>query len=556
MLWNLPRCQKEDDYRHLLNAEQKDVLKYATCMPNPPSFFLSGRAGTGKSLLLREIIADLNRIYRKSRSSPLSVAVCAPSGIAAHNINGLTIHAWAGLDPSCLTVTQTPESIAQKVHDTFKLSNKEALRRWRNVKSLVIDECSMIHPKLLDVLDLLGRKVKKKKILPFGGIQVILCGDLFQLPPVPWKDYQDIPAKSAYASSTLPSLDLGNLPSVSSKKLVHNEFCFDARVWPCIAKNTFDLKTEVRQSEDSLLRDLLNYIRFFDPKNTNILFPAADATLRALSGSTKGLIQLSSKKSESLLSLLHHVLPTPPLNVPSFQEMLQGQYMIPELLLRQNTNRLHHETTHLCSSNSEVDRINQKQLDELDGLKVTYNSSDGIFVNGHFQDVAKIDDAFLAHPKHVSLAIGAKVLLTKNLSVRHGLVNGSMGRVVDFRKSQDESDMLIPVVQFGEQLVEIPPVADYDITPRQYAPGGICRTQIPLRLAYALSIHRSQGQTLNRISVGLRDIFEYGQLYVAMSRVKKLSDLTLVGYDDIFSGPKGTESVRSRLWKLMKHPRL
>ena len=151
-----------------LTAEQLEVLNCA--VSSSTNIFLSGSAGTGKSHLLRAMIKSLEEKHGKD-----NVAVTAPTGIAATNLDGVTLHSW-----SCCGLAKEPAHVlVARITKDAKKANK-----WRNTKVLVIDEVSMLDRNFFDKLDAVGRRVRGDVGAAFGGLQLILCGDFFQLPPV------------------------------------------------------------------------------------------------------------------------------------------------------------------------------------------------------------------------------------------------------------------------------------------------------------------------------------------------------------------------------------
>ncbi|KAG7099567.1 hypothetical protein E1B28_001399 [Marasmius oreades] len=203
----------------VLSPEQEEVLKL---MKNEKSVFYTGSAGTGKSVLLREII----KWFKASRKN---LAITASTGIAAVNIGGTTVHSWAGiglgLDP--------PKDIATKFF-TNAQRFADVLKRWHQVDALIIDEISMLDGNLFDTLEYLARRIRESD-LPFGGIQLILSGDFCQLPPVPSRGQQG-----------------------SSKESC---FTFEARSWEECVGPPIVLQKVFRQKDQHFV-DMLNSMRF------------------------------------------------------------------------------------------------------------------------------------------------------------------------------------------------------------------------------------------------------------------------------------------------------
>ena len=185
-------------------------------MDNGDNLFITGAAGTGKSFLLRRIILSL-----KLKFSEDAVAICAPTGIAATNVSGVTIHSWSGVGLAKGPV----EDVIAKV-----MKSPQAVQRWRACKVLVIDEVSMLDNLLFEKLDAVGRHVRATPHAAFGGIQLVLTGDFFQLPPV-------------------------NIGRFGKK------FTFQSNVWGACNMQVVLLKTVVRQEGDQTFIRLLNEFR-------------------------------------------------------------------------------------------------------------------------------------------------------------------------------------------------------------------------------------------------------------------------------------------------------
>lgn len=458
-----------------LSEEQKKVLKLV--VQERKSVFFTGAAGTGKSVLLRRIIYDLRKKYEDG------VAVTATTGIAACNIGGRTLHSFGGISPSTYDVRKLLSYIRK---------SKKSVSRWRQVKVLIVDEVSMMAPELLDVLDEIAQTLRGNK-LPFGGIQLVLTGDFFQLPPVDKE-------KRAYA--------------------------FDAKCWKTIVHHTI-LLTQVFRQKDNTFANMLNEMR-------------------------QGALNDDAKKLFSGLSRSPDV---PPGITP----------------------------TRLFARRDEVQRANQQALDRLEGECFTYNAHDFVYNNAP----PTILDAHMA-PVELSLKKGAQVMLIKNFD--NTLVNGSVGMVIGFmrsdvfgglpklnenvgsvkditsigplslstctdlvdeefiqslqrsRKSRLAKQMqqtmgeptYYPIVRFylqnktfrdivvGPETWEL---TDYNETKLAE------RRQLPLILAWAISIHKSQGQTLDYVCVDMGSIFEVGQAYVAISRATNLDGLQVLRFN-------------------------
>jgi len=427
---------------YTLSSEQEAILRMA--LFEGKSLFFTGSAGTGKSILLRELIAQMQRKYHNG------IAVTASTGIAACNIGGLTLHSFAGIG---IGIDST-EKLVKKIKAAKVLWN-----RWQSTKVLIIDEISMIDDVLFDKIESIARQIRNTS-KPFGGIQVILTGDFFQLPPV---------GKDKVA-----------------------KFCFESSSWNRVIEQNVMLTHVFRQKDEEFVR-MLNEMRLND------MSPRTIEKFRSLS------------------------------RTPSYAD-----------------NSI--EPTRLYSLRNQVDAANNDRLQHLKGPIHRYTASD-------WGDASKLNGCMA--PTELELKLDAQVMLIKNLTPN--LVNGSTGIVVGFTnegKFMNESminDRLLekerpngtsrldtlpqilptdvyPIVRFvnGQEIV---------ISPEKWEveqPDGktiATRTQIPLMLAWALSIHKSQGQTLDRVFVDLGTVFEKGQAYVALSRATDINSLQVLNFN-------------------------
>ncbi|GAA6019588.1 hypothetical protein JCM10207_006936 [Rhodosporidiobolus poonsookiae] len=465
----------------LLSPEQQMVLKLV--VQDEKNVFFTGSAGTGKSVLLREIIRSLKEKYRGNTDA---VAVTASTGMAACNIGGTTIHSFAGIGIGAGTAEQLVNNIKR---------NRNANAKWQRVKVLVVDEVSMVDGILFDKLAQIAASLKKRSgskgaaaaSKPFGGVQLVVTGDFFQLPPV--------------TKGTTPT------------------FAFEAAAWKQCIDHTVNL-TQVFRQKDTEFIDMLNEMRF------------------------GRLTQESIKKFYALS------------RTPSYPVGI--------------------EPTELFPMRSEVDRANENRLRALRGEEHIFLSDDG--PKDPNQDPSKpprnksVLDSFMA-PEKLVLKVGAQVMLIKNLDLL--LVNGTVGTVVAFGLPELDADGDDGEEEFvdaeGEVIkvkrelsaadarkkakiaadvasgkMELQPVVEWQ-TPQgverkimareefktEDSKGEVVarRRQYPLILAWAMSIHKSQGQTIERVKVDLGKVFEKGQSYVALSRATSLAGLQVLRFD-------------------------
>ena len=369
---------------------------------------LTGQAGSGKTYVLNEFI-------RAAKDAGKTVAVTATTGLAATHLGGSTIHAWSGIG----------------VHDNLPphlISDMPKTRRETIQKAsiLVIDEISMLHDYRLDMIEEITRRVRNTD-QPFGGLQVILCGDFFQLPPVTRGDE-------------------------SGKFVVHSP------AWQALSPVICYLGEQHRQSDDQFL-DILTAMRAGD---------------------------LRQRHGNALLSRINA-------DVSDSQEV-----------------------TELHTTNIDVDSINQKALDQLNGEVHSFP----MLTTGSANYVDTLKRSCLA-PETLVLKKGALVMCIKN-SQDKKYVNGSLGMVIDF---EDLTGYPTVELRSGREVVVSPDTWELRDGDKKRA----SLTQIPLRLAWAITVHKSQGMTLDAARIDLRRAFVEGMGYVALSRVRSLSTLSLVG---------------------------
>ncbi|XP_067892471.1 ATP-dependent DNA helicase PIF1 [Heterodontus francisci] len=391
-----------------LTKEQSHVLGMILKGKN---IFFTGSAGTGKSFLLKRIVGAL---------PPKSTYTTASTGVAACHIGGTTLHSFAGIGSGKAPLQQCVE-LAQR---------SGILRHWQSCKHLIIDEISMVEGEFFDKLEAVARIVRKCNE-PFGGIQLIVCGDFLQLPPVTQN-------KEKY------------------------KFCFQAKSWQkCIHVN-MEL-TDVRRQTDKKFIAMLQAIR------------------------------LGRCPEEVAVQLIN----------TANQKIDQDGIL----------------ATRLCTHKDDVELTNKQRLQQLTGELHTYEAvdSDPMFV--------QILNTQCPVGQTLQLKKGAQVMLTKNLDVERGMVNGARGVVIGF----EPGNKPLPRVRFLCGVTET-------IKPERWmvkALGGtyLTRHQLPLKLAWAISIHKSQGMSLDCVEISLSRVFESGQAYVALSRARSLEGLRVMDFD-------------------------
>ncbi|MEP6710446.1 MAG: PIF1 family ATP-dependent DNA helicase [Candidatus Saccharibacteria bacterium] len=373
------------------------------------SVLLTGPAGAGKTFVL-------NQFIRIAKSEGKHVSVTATTGLAATHLGGTTIHSWAGIGVS--------DELPQGFADHIAKGRREIIEKT-NV--LIIDEISMLHDFRLDMVDEACRLVRKKDE-PFGGIQIIMSGDFFQLPPINRGDSRA------------------------------GGFVVSSNAWQELDPTICYLGEQHRQDDEALL-DILNAIRGGDVRRHHAekLLERTDA----------------QPDADAILTELHTV-------------------------------------------NIDVDTLNERKLEALEGDELFYTQT----TTGSENYVENLQRSVLA-PATLRLKKGALVMAVKNALDRR-YVNGSLGVVTDFEPATE-----YPIVEFKNGRVVSMQPDTWELRDGDKKRAGI--TQIPLRLAWAITVHKSQGMTLDAARIDLRKAFVPGMGYVALSRVKNLDNLYLVG---------------------------
>jgi ATP-dependent DNA helicase PIF1 len=377
-----------------------DYAKVKELIDKRRNIFLTGSAGTGKSYMLNEIKRDYPGIQ-----------LTASTGIAAVNINGTTIHSFAGIG-----IGDRP------VRDIYENMFNGISSRIKYVKMLAIDEISMLSGRVLNLIDEVFRYVRCNDE-PFGGIQMIVVGDFLQLPPV----------------------------TESGRK----DFAFKSSAWRDAKFENIVLDKVYRQDDTDFV-DVLDKIRF---------------------GKDLNEINFTHGKE------------------------FEGKVL------------------NLFALNQHANIVNKKRLATLPSELVTYKAID----EGTSSALRTIDNNCLAI-KNLQLKVGARVILLINKYIEKGLINGSSGIVRELSPNYVQVEFDNGEVQdLGFESVSKIVVGKKTMAER---------TQIPLRLAWALSIHKAQGMTLDRVHIDMRGIFEEGQAYVALSRVRSRAGLSVVNLDN------------------------
>lgn len=484
-----------------LNAEQQRGVRKIL---EGESVFVTGNAGTGKTYMIKYVIQELIQRYGED-----SIAVTAPTGIAALNLNGLTIHSFAGIGLGK----------GDKAHIKKKALTPTTIERWKKCKTLIIDEVSMLDRNLFELLHELACDARKNHDDPFGGIQIVLVGDFFQLPPVRQKEVslididEEVKADHELVNRLSPPIhpfhttnNSHSHPVVENDLVEHNplpmtikrgstavlekkrnvEFCFSSPLWSKLGLDStsswINLKKIERQSDEHFIH-YLNEIRIGRISN------------KCLQELSKCLIDQKPKPTNGII----------PTKLYALNEQVDGE----------NNQRLQELPTDIVT----IEALNKWKIKPTNKKVVDYL----------LQAMERVI------PEKIDLKIGAQVMLLRNRSrgtytgqVRltgPSLVNGSRGKVIGFSESVIRPGTLVPTVQFDNGMITTIGPVEYSVkVPHN---GELIRSQIPLKLAWAATVHKSQGCTLTSAELMLDKAFDYGQIYVALSRVKNLDGLWL-----------------------------
>lgn len=432
--------------RSELSIEQEYALQLVESGQN---VFITGPGGTGKSCLIRQIVKSAEKRNSKTQ-------VCAMTGCAAILLGCMasTLHSWSGI--------KMGKGLACEIITNIR-NNKKACSRWRSLKTLILDEVSMLSKRLFEILNEIGKEIRMDP-RPFGGLQLVFTGDFYQLPPI-------------------------NGPEEGS-----GQFCFESDLWYKVfpIDNNIQLSVLFRQN-DPVYKSILNNIRegLLDKNQLDIL---------------KTRLHISYNKDEH-----NGVVPT---------KLFATKYKV-DMINNEEFNKLDTE----CYEFSYIEKTNCTTFIDS-GKPLTTQTllrcKKEITKNKQEMEVRYILENSPME-KELHLKEGANVMCTVNYDMESGICNGSIGIITGFTTG---IGIPIPIVTFSNGVVKQMSVKYWQS--EEYP--TIAVGQIPLKLAWAMTIHKSQGATLTMAEVDIGNtVFECGQSYVALSRIKSLDGLYLCG---------------------------
>jgi ATP-dependent DNA helicase PIF1 len=429
----------------ILDPEQENAIRLMNS--GNINVFLTGGGGTGKSKVLEIFISNYKKRFPTTWRQLLGIT--STTGSSALLIGGTTIHSFAGIGVSRIDDDVLIERLAKR---------RYLSKRWRELKTLIIDEVSMLTPRSFQLINKLAQTIRRNT-RPFGGVQIILSGDFCQLAPI---------LEQHISNHTM-------------------EYCFEAPEWTASEIHTVYFKKIHRQSD-----------------------------MEFISALQKIRMGISDQDTTSLL-------------MQQFRKNIENPYGIMPVQLfptRDSANEVNQKHFADLSKANEINTFTMKidismltEMTDDDKSSTTASESNDIKIN-RAKSQLPIDNS-------IDLCIGCQVILVINLSIEDGLINGSKGKIEHFNENGE------PVIMFANGIRRAIALHEWEI---EDGPHIIKAHGLPVILGYGCTIHRSQGMSIDLAIIDIgRSIFKgaggYGQIYVALSRVRTLQGLSILNFD-------------------------
>lgn len=411
------------------------------------NIFITGGGGVGKSYILNKL--------KKHYGDKLQLT--STTGVSAYNIGGQTIHSFAGI-------------YKNRIYLSFPDTKKKLIKNLKECKILAIDEISMLHKETLDSMDSAFKEITGRKDKPFGGVQMVVIGDFFQLPPV---------QKQTNKCAKSKPEDL--------------QYCFKSAAWNAAGFITLDLQ-EVKRQSDKKFISALNKVR-----TGNI---------------TQEVIDLFEERERKF-------------NIEADSKILR---IFSKKIKMNSHNNVMLTNDKNCSGNIKTYVAADYYCETIDNKKEEYVIPElkyNKIENKDYKIAKAIMERECRYPQKINLRNGCRVMLLKNLNQEKGLVNGSCGVI----KSHSEDDVVVKFDKINEEITIKKDIFYFQYRYTEDEETGkvikkaVKREQFPLQLAYAITIHKAQGMTFDKLVIDLDNIFSEGMSYVALSRNRTLENL-------------------------------